>query len=574
MSSVEDRLHFGLGRLARADTLEVFWPDGRYQLLTGLAVDRLITVKQADATLRRRAEFRAPGASPARQPIFTPLDDSTGLAYKHEPPTLNDFTIQLFVPYMISRQGPPLAVADVDGDGLEDVFVGGAAGATRQLFLQRAGGRFTPSAEAQPWETDKAYEDWGAAFFDANGDGLPDLYVASGGYQLVEGAPLLQDRLYVNRGGGRFVRDSAALPPMRTSTASIRVADFNGDGRPDLFVGGRLSPRKYPYPARSYLLRNDGGRFTDVTEQVAPELIHPGGMITDAAWIDFDGDKQLDLVTVGEWMPIRFYRNEGRRLHDVTASTKLPPTRGWWWSIAAGDFDRDGRTDLVAGNLGLNYTYTTSKDSLLGVYAGEFTGGFDTHVVLTQQIEGKEYPLAGMVPMGRELYQLAMRYPTYASFSTATMTQLFGEQALKKALHYQMDGLASVVLHNDGGGAFSATRLPALAQISPLKSILVHDADGDGNLDLLAAGNLYDAEPNTPRADAGNGLWLRGDGRGAFTPVSPRESGFLASGRAAGLALIGIPTGKALLVANTGDSLQAFAIRARLNGTPPVTATK
>jgi hypothetical protein len=179
-----------------------------------------------------------------------------------------------------------------------------------------------------------------------------------------------------------------------------------------------------------------------------------------------------------------------------------------------------------------------------------------------------------MVPMGRELYQLALRYPTYSSFSTATMTQLFGEQALQKALHYQMDGLASVVLHNDGGGAFSATRLPALAQISPIKSILVHDADGDGNLDLLAAGNLYDAEPNTPRADAGNGLWLRGDGRGAFAPVSPRESGFLASGRATGLALISLPTGKALLVANTGDSLQAFAIRARRSGTVPVTATK
>ncbi len=574
MSSVDDRLHFGLGRLTRADTLEVFWPDGRYQMHTGLDVDRVMTLRQAEATLRKRAEFGAIVKSPAQAPIFAPMDSASGLAYRHEPPTLNDYTIQLFMPYMISRQGPPLAVADVNGDGLDDVFVGGVARATRQLFLQHANGRFATSPGPQPWEADEAYEDWGAAFFDANGDGLPDLYIASGGYQLVDGSALLQDRLYLNRGGGRFARDSAALPTMRTSTAVIRVGDFNGDGRPDLFVGGRLSPRRYPFPARSYLLRNDGGRFTDVTEQVAPELVHPGGMITDALWIDFDGDKRLDLVTVGEWMPITFYRNDGARLRDATASTKLPSMRGWWWSLAAGDFDHDGRVDLVAGNLGLNHTYTTSRDSLFGVYAGPLTSGFESHVVLTQQIAGEEYPLAGMVPMGRELYQLALRFPTYASFSTATMTQLFGEQALKGALHYQVDNFASVVLRNAGGGAFSATSLPSLAQISPIKSIVVHDVDGDDNLDLLVAGNLYDAEPNTPRADAGNGLWLRGDGQGRFTPISPRESGFLAPKNAAGLALFATPVGNAVLVANTGDSLQAFAIRARRRGAAPVAATR
>jgi hypothetical protein len=465
-----------------------------------------------------------------------------------------------------------MAVADVNGDGREDVFVGGVSGATRQLFLQGPDGRFAASAEPQPWEADKAYEDWGARFFDANADGLPDLYVASGGYQLAERSPLLQDRLYVNRGAGRFVRDSAALPVMHTSTAAVRVGDFTGDGRPDLFVGGRLAPRRYPFPARSYLLRNDGGRFTDVTEQMAPELVRPGGMVTDAAWVDLDGDRRMDLVTVGEWMPIRFYRNDGSRLRDVTAATRLPSTRGWWSSIAAGDFDRDGRMDLVAGNLGLNHTYTTSKDSLFGVVAGELSGGLSTDVVLTQQIGGREVPLAGMVPLGRELYQLALRFPTYAAFSTASMEQLFGQQALARALHYQVDGFASVVLRNDGGGAFSATPLPRLAQIAPIRSIVVHDVDGDGNLDLVVAGNLYDTEPNTPRADAGNGLWLRGDGKGRFAPVSPRESGFLAPRNASGLALLGVPSGKALLVANTGDSLRAFAIRARGRPASPVAA--
>ena len=568
MSSVDERLHFGLGNTARADTLEVFWPDGRYQVLTGLAVDRLVTVRQADATLRRRAEFGA-SAPPTSERVFTALDATNGLAYEHKTSPNPDYSAQSLIPYMISRQGPPLAVADVNGDGLQDVFVGGVTGTARRLFLQGKDGRFKASTERQPWESD-AFEDWGAVFFDANGDGLPDLYVASGGYQLAEGSPLLQDRLYVNRGGGRFVRDSAALPSMLTSTAAVRVGDFNGDGRPDLFVGGRLAPRKYPYPARSYILRNDGGRFTDVTEQVAPELIRPGGMITDAVWVDLDGDRRLDLVTVGEWMPIRFYHNDGGRLRDMTDATKLPSTRGWWYSIAVGDFDRDGRPDLVAGNLGLNYTYTSSRDTVFGVYAGSFSGNLGTDVVLTQRIDGKEVPLAGMVPLGRELYQLAIRYPTYAAFSTATMAQLFGQPALDRALHYQVDGFASVVLHNDGGGSFSATPLPTLAQIAPIKSTVVQDFDGDGNLDLLVAGNLYDAEPNTPRADAGNGLWLRGDGHGRFVPISPRASGFLAPRNVTRLALLDRPFGKTVLVANTGDSLQAFVIKPRSRVEAPV----
>ena len=308
----------------------------------------------------------------------------------------------------------------------------------------------------------------------------------------------------------------------------MRAGDFNGDGKLDLFVGGRLNPRQWPLPTRSFILRNDGGRFTDVTESVAPELVKPGGMITDAAWVDFDGDGKLDLVTVGEWMTIRFYRNDGTQLRDVTASTKLPSMRGWWSSLAVGDFDGDGRPDLVAGNLGLNYGYMTSKDTVFGVYAGDFPNNLGTDIVLTQRIGKTEWPLAGMVPLGRELYTLGLKFPTYGSFAEATMPQLFRPSQLQKATHYEADTFASVFLHNDGGGAFTATPLPDLAQISPIRGIVVHDVDGDGHLDLIVAGNLYDAEPNMPRADAGNGLWLRGDGHGHFTPVSPRESGLLA----------------------------------------------
>ncbi|MGH8246457.1 MAG: FG-GAP repeat domain-containing protein, partial [Gammaproteobacteria bacterium] len=338
---------------------------------------------------------------------------------------------------------------------------------------------------------------------------------------------------------------------------------FTGDGRLDLFVGGRLAPRNYPNPARSYLLRNDGGRFTDITEQAAPELVEPGGMVTAAVWIDFDGDGRLDLVTAGEWMPVQFYRSGGGRLRNVTQSMNLPPMRGWWYSLAAGDFNNDGRPDIVAGNLGLNHTYTTSAASKFGVYAADFTGNGTTDIVFTQGIAGSEYPLFGLATLGRAIYTVGLRFVTYKAFSGAPVAQLFDPAQLHQALHYQADTFASVYLQNNGNGTFTSFPLPNLAQVSPIRGIIAHDVDDDGNLDLIVAGNLYQSEPNTPRADAGNGLWLKGDGHGHFTPVSPFESGFLAPLDVAGLALINTPAGNAVLVANNGDSLQAFTIGRR-----------
>ena len=567
MSTVDERLHFGLGRAHRVDSLEVLWPppDGRRQVLTNLDVDRLLVVKQADASSVRRdaalSEAKGRKADNREPTFFEALDARQGIAYKHLARTIADYSIQPLLPYMISSQGPVLAVGDVDDDGLDDVFVGGGSRVAGQLFIQQKDGSFRASVLGQPWARDTAYDDWGALFFDANGDGRPDLYVASGGYHLAPTSQRLQDRLYINVGGGKFVRDTLALPAMLTSTATVRAGDFNGDGRLDLFVGGRLSPRNYPYPARSYLLRNDGGHFTDVTEEVAPELAHPGGMITDAVWIDFDGDGRLDLVTTGEWMPIQFYHNDGKRLVNVTQSTHLPPMHGWWYSLAAGDFDHDGRPDLVAGNLGLNFTYTASKDSRFGVYAADFTGNQTTDIVLTKEIAGTEYPVAGLAALARTIYPLASRFTNYGSFAGVSAVQAFDPGVLQRALHYQAETFASVFLHNEGNGRFTSTPLPNLAQIAPMKAIVVDDVDGDGNLDLIVAGNLYDAEPNTPRADAGNGLWLRGDGHGHFTPVSPSASGFLAPLNVTGLAILKTAKGRTVLVANHGDSLQAFAIR-------------
>jgi hypothetical protein len=550
MSSMETPEHFGLGKSKRVDSLEVLWPDGRSQVLRDLDADQMMTVKHQDATGTSR-QLKTDN----RQLFFQPLHS---LPYKQPERYSVDYEVQPLLPYELSRQGPPLAVADVNHDGLDDVFIGGAADVPGRLFLQQRDGRFSESTQGQPWVTDKAYDDWGALFFDANGDSLPDLYVTSCGYQLAPTSSRLQDRLDSNQGRGRFVRATGALPVMLTCTASVTAGDFNGDGRPDLFVGGRVTPRNYPYPTRSYVLRNDGGRFTDVTSDVAPELAQPIGMITAAAWIDYDGDKRLDLVTAGEWAGIQFYHNEGKRLAAVSAG--LPPMRGWWWSLAVGDFNTDGRPDLVAGNVGLNFAYTTSPESRFGIYAGDFTGNQSTDIVLTQAIRGTEYPFFGRAKLGPTIYPVALRVPTYAGFAAASVTTLFGETQLRRALHYQTDTFASVYLQNNGDGTFTSVPLPNLAQISPIRGIIAHDVDGDENLDVIVAGNLNETEPNTPPADGGNGLWLRGDGRGHFTPVTPFESGFLAPGNVAGLALLKTPAGSAVLVANTGDSLQAYKI--------------
>ena len=557
MSTMDERAHFGLGQSKQIDTLQVTWPDDSYQILTGVKVDQLITVKKSDATKATKPSVQATDTTR----LFEPMNDIRGLAYRQQLSNQIDYDVQPLLPYLISRRGPALAVGDVNGDGLDDIYIGGTPSAPGQLLLQQKNGSFVAHNDSQPWTTDKGYEDWGAIFFDANGDRLPDLYVTSGGYQHAPSSSFLQDRLYINKGGGRFERDVNALPEMLTSTATVRAGDFNDDGRPDLFVGGRLSPRNYPAPARSYVLRNDGGRFTDVTSEVAPELVTPGGMITDAVWIDFDGDKRLDLVTAGEWMPIEFYHNDGRRLQNVTRSTSLPPSRGWWYSLATGDFDKDGRQDLVAGNLGLNYTYKTSSESPFGIYAADLTGDGTTDILLTQGISGTDYPVAGLAPLGDAVFTIGARFPTYTSFSNVSIPQLLSPAQLKTAKHYGVDTFASLFIHNDGNGKFTSSALPNLAQISPIRGIIVHDVDGDGNLDLVVGGNLYDAEPNTPRADAGNGLWLNGDGKGHFAPVPANESGLLIPLNVSGLASINTPAGMAILVPNTGDSLQVFRIR-------------
>jgi hypothetical protein len=262
-------------------------------------------------------------------------------------------------------------------------------------------------------------------------------------------------------------------------------------------------------------------------------------------------------------MPLQLFRNEGTRFRNVTAPSGVGATRGWWFSLATGDFNHDGHPDLVAGNLGLNHTYTTSAQDRFGVYGGDFTGNGHTDILLTRDIAGTEYPVPGLAGLAGSIYTIGLKFQSYAEFSDAPVRAVLSASQIARALHYQADTFASLYLQNDGAGRFTASELPKAAQLSPIRGIVASDVDGDGHLDLVVAGNLYDTDPNTPPADAGNGLWLRGDGRGHFTPVSPVESGFLAPRNVTGLALIKTPAGSAVLVASNGDSLSAFVIRRR-----------
>lgn len=552
MSTMDDRIHFGLGDAAVVDSLEIIWPDGRSQTLTDIDANQIITLNQENA-LENESVPKS-----INTPLFKPLTDF-GLQYHHDEKTFVDFNVQPFLQFMFSRNGPVLAVGDVSGNGLDDVYIGGSSGFPGTLFIQQEVGSFVKSVHSQTWQADKEFEDTSALFFDANGDGLLDLYVTSGGYHLSPASQLLQDRLYINHGDGRFIRDNRALPQMITSTATVKAGDFTGDGQLDLFVGGRFTPRNYPAPVRSYLLRNDGGVFTDITDEVAPEFLD-GGMITDATWIDYNDDGKLDLVTVGEWLPIQFYENNGNQLQNNTDLMGLPPTRGWWFSIEKADLNNNGKEDLIVGNLGLNFSYTTSEESKFGMYAADFSGNRITDLIFTKEIEGVEYPFHSFAKIGREISSLTFQFKTFESFAGTPIRQVFTSNSINAALHFQTDTFASVILENEGNGNFSLKELPVMAQISPVNSILTHDFDGDGHLDLLLAGNLYHTEPTIPRADAGNGLLLKGDGQGHLKSVPIMESGFYAPLDVKNLALIKTATGFMVLVANNSDSLQVYRV--------------
>ena len=445
-----------------------------------------------------------------------------------------------------------MAVADVNGDGLDDIFIGGARDQPSAILIQQQNGAFVRSNEKLLAE-DSISEDVGACFFDANGDGHPDLYVVTGGTEFSGAAPALEDRLYLNDGRGTFRKAVGALPAASLSGSRAAAADFDGDGAVDLFVGGRSVLGSYGLDPQSQLLRNDGrGHFTDVTDKVAPGLSHIG-MVTDALWKDVDGDGKLDLVVVGEWMPITIFHNTGRGRLERMNVPGLEKSDGWWNRIIAGDFTGDGRLDFIVGNLGLNTRLQAKPNEPVTMYVKDFTHNGFVQQIISYRHNGREYPLTLRDDLIRSLTFLKDRYRNYKDYARQTVADVFPQKDLADAVVKNAYTFATTLVKNNGNGTFTLVPLPTEAQIAPVYGVLASDVDGDGKPDLLLAGNFDGVKPEIGKMSAGYGLYLRGDGKGHFTPERELQSGFFVPGQARDIQRVRTRTGSVYVVARNND---------------------
>jgi len=552
-SSVDYTLVFGLGRADAADSVVVEWPDGRVATLKTIAANQLITVRQSEATPPApRTAHLGPRAT-----LLFDVTDRTALEFRHRENDFVDFDRERLMPKLVSTEGPNLAVADVNGDGLDDVYLGGAKEQAGALLLQRRDGRFVSSNEAL-FAADAIAEDVGAVFFDANGDRRPDLYVVSGGSEYSEGAPALQDRLYLNDGRGTFRKAEGHLPVESASGSRVVAADYDRDGDIDLFVGGRVVPWRYGSDPRSMLLRNDGtGRFTDVAATLAPGLERVG-MVTDAAWRDVDGDGRADLVVVGEWMPITVFGNVGGGTLARRVAPGLEKSHGWWNRIVGGDFDGDGRVDFVVGNLGLNGRLRATESEPVTMYVKDFDGNGWVEQVIAYYNGGVSYPLPMRDDLIRALPHLKARFLNYKDYARKSVMQVFSPDELRDAGVEQAYTFATSLVRNNGDGSFAVVPLQTEAQLAPVYGVLVEDLDRDGRTDLLLAGNFDGFKPEIGRMHGGYGLLLRGDGKGSFTPVRPAESGFFVPGQARDIQRVSTPRGQLYVVARNNDGPLVF----------------
>ena len=557
-SSVDPRLHFGVGSSKQIDSLIVVWPDRRTQVMTGVAVNRLLTLWQDSAIIGGRAtgdgrrlrsgepvggsppsSQRQPATSTSSQqpaavppssvvrrpsPAFTDITTQLGADVRHKENDFLDYSREPLMPHRLSTEGPALAVGDVNGDGLDDIYVGGGKWQPGTLLVQQKGGTFLTVAEPGI-AADSLAEDVDAAFFDADGDGDLDLYVVSGGNEFTGQETAMLDRLYLNDGHGTFRKAAAALPAFFDNGSCVVTGDFDGDGDIDLFVGSRDVAGKYGVTPRSHLLRNDGkGQFTDVTDEIAPGLAE-AGMVTSAAWVSRAGTKALDLIVVGEWMPVRVFRQQNGRFVDRTAEVGLAKTEGWWNSVTSADLDGDGRTDLVLGNLGLNSFLTASPNEPTRLYVSDFAHNGTLQQILTSYKHGVSYPVAGRDELVRPIPSLRSKFPTYASFGASRVEDLFTAAEVSQATVREARVFATSVALAQADGTYKLQPLPVEAQFSPVFASVVGDFDGDGHPDLLLAGNLYGVQPVLGRYDASAGTLLRGLGGGRFTSADRSDLG-------------------------------------------------
>lgn len=543
-SSSDYVIHFGLGSANRVDSLRIVWPDGKSQTQKNLPIDRLVTLDYKQAQL-------APVQSQKAQPtLLTDVTRSSGVNFIHQEESYLDYNQEPLLPHKLSQQGPKLAAGDVNGDGLDDLFIGGSFRHYGKLLLQTPSGRFIEKKytdESLP----KDEEDVGALLFDADGDGDNDLYIVSGSNEYFDGSNEYQDRLYLNDGKGKFSPGVNRLPIIRHSGSCVMAIDVDKDGDLDLFRGGRLKALQYPLPGESYLLINEKGYFRDATEERAPRLRNIG-MVTDAVWADIDRDTWPDLVVVGEMMPITVFKNNRGRL-VMESQDALKGSEGFWNCIRSGDFDHDGDLDFVIGNLGLNSRYRVSPSQPMHIYAGDYDGNGRLDAIASYYLDGTEYPIASRDELGRQLPVMKKQFTNYALYAKATLANLLPPEKQKVSTVLQACQQQSILLENIGG-TFRLKPLPALAQWAPIQSLLVEDIDQDGHLDVLAVGNAYDAESVAGQYDALTGLVLKGDGKGRFQPLLFPQTGFLTDGDCKSIIELNSPVHRLIVVsANKGD---------------------
>lgn len=538
-SSVDVNLVFGLGGETEAAEVVVTWPNQKIQVLNKITANQEIVVQQADAGTPEA------GPKPTASTIFENISRDSLISYAHRENRFIDFKREQLLPHKLSTQGPKIAKGDVNGDGLEDMFIGGAKGHAGHLFVQTKAGEF--QEQSTRFEADKESEDMGALFFDADGDQDLDLYVVSGGADYDANSTELQDRLYFNE-AGRFVKKPGNLPKMLVSGSVVTASDMDKDGDLDLFVGGRLIPGSYPNAPRSYVLTNDGnGNFTDQTSRVSQSLLAPG-MVTDALWTDFDGDSADDLILVGEWMPIRLFKNLGGTLTEVTTEAGTSGSEGWWNAITPGDFDNDGDTDYVVGNFGLNSQLKTSPEAPVELYVKDFDANGSLDPILCAYIQGESYPVFSKDDLVGQLSGLKSRYTSYSMYSNEKISDIFTSDELSDARRLQANTFSSSYLENLGNGSFNRIPLPKQTQFSPIFGIAAADINADGNLDAILGGNFFGTRVKYGRYDANKGTLLLGDGKNGFEVIDNPRSGLHLEGEVRDIQIIETEENKSIII--------------------------
>jgi hypothetical protein len=552
-SNVDNRLHFGLGASRIIDSIEVSWPDGKSSVLYNVAANQFLKVDQNTASDRSPIIINE-----NKSPVFKNMEQVMGLDFKHIENDFNDFERDRLLINMISNEGPKMAVADINGDGYDDLFICGAKDSPGVLFVQDRQGRFKRTNE-ELFEADKICEDTDCAFFDADGDGDQDLYVASGGNEFPSSSSALIDRLYLNDGNGHFTKSEQVLPAGKyESTSCVQPADYDKDGDIELFVGTRLLPFSYGLPVNGYILDNDGnGIFTNVTDKIAPGLTQTG-MITDMVWADVDNDSDLDIVIVGDWMPVKIFVNDNGVFTDKSEAFGLSNTEGWWHTIYSKDLNDDGNIDFILGNHGLNSHFRASVKKPVTMYVNDFDLNGSIEQIICTFNGDKSYPVAMKDDLVKQIPSLENKYKKFDDYKEQTIEDIFPMEVLTRSVILNAKVMESCIMINPGTGNFKLTSLPVEAQFTPVYAISAEDFDHDGICDIILGGNQYRAIPVTGIYDAGYGLFLKGAADGKFQTVSPVKSGFFTKGEIRDFKIFSINGNRLIAVARNNDKLDFF----------------